>query len=65
MIDTNIAIYYFGLVLSPESIVFLEEIFKNSYYISVINRIELLGCESLNKNEYDALEAFTDQGYCF
>ena len=42
LIDTNIAIYYFGLVLSSESIVFLEEIFKRSYYISVINRIETI-----------------------
>ncbi len=65
LIDTNIAIYYFGLVLSHESILFLEEIFKKSYHISVINRIELLGSESLSKKEYDALEAFTDRAIVF
>jgi len=65
LIDTNISIYYFGLVLSRDSVIFLDEIFKKAYYISVINRIELLGCEGLNKNEYDALETFTDRAIVF
>ena len=58
LIDTNVAIYYFGLALSNESEKFLDQILGKKYYISVINRIELLGFKSLNGNESDALSSF-------
>jgi len=34
LIDTNIAIYYFGLLLTSNSETFLDEIFKSKYYVS-------------------------------
>jgi len=58
LIDTNVAIYYFGLLLSKDSELFLESLFKNEYFISVINRIELLGFDKLNPDQYKALELF-------
>jgi predicted nucleic acid-binding protein len=58
LIDTNVAIYYFGLALSTESEKFIDKILGERYSISVINRIELLGFDRLNVNESDALSAF-------
>jgi hypothetical protein len=52
LIDTNIAIYYFGLLLSESSESFLDLLIRKSYYISVINRIELLGFSKLDRNQY-------------
>lgn len=50
LIDTNVAIYYFGLAMSNESEKFMDQILGKKYYISVINRIELLGFKRLNGN---------------
>jgi predicted nucleic acid-binding protein len=58
LIDTNVAIYYFGLAMSNESEKFMDQILGKKYYISVINRIELLGFKRLNGNESDALSSF-------
>jgi predicted nucleic acid-binding protein len=58
LIDTNISIYYFGSILSESAIAFLESVFKSKYYLSVINRIELLGFSNLTENEYNALETY-------
>ena len=58
LIDTNVAIYYFGLAMSNESEKFMDQILGKKYYISVINRIELLGFKKLNGNESDALSSF-------
>jgi predicted nucleic acid-binding protein len=58
LIDTNISIYYFGSILSESAIAFLESLFKSKYYLSVINRIELLGFSNLTENEYNALETY-------
>ena len=60
LIDTNVAIYYFGLLLSKDSELFLESLFKDKYFISVINRIELLGFDKLNPDQYKALELFVN-----
>lgn len=65
LIDTNVAIYYFGLVLSPDSASFIDDLLRKEYFVSVINRIELLGCESLNIKEYAALEAYVDGAVIF
>jgi hypothetical protein len=65
LIDTNIAIYYFGEVLSKESELFIEAIFNEKYYISVINRIELLGFKDLNGPESKALTSFVDNSVIF
>ncbi len=63
LIDTNIAIYYFGLLIEKESESFLEKILTNNYYISVINRIELLGNKKIEQKEQDALDAFIDNAF--
>ncbi len=58
LIDTNVAIYYFGLALSNESEIFMDRILGKRYSISVINRIELMGFKSLNGNASEALSSF-------
>jgi predicted nucleic acid-binding protein len=58
LIDTNIAIYYFGLLLEKESETSLEKILTKQYFISVINRIELLGNKKIVQKEKDAIDAF-------
>jgi predicted nucleic acid-binding protein len=58
LVDTNIAIYYYGMLLAKKSEVILEEIINNQYYISVINRIELLGNKGILKQEQAALDSF-------
>jgi hypothetical protein len=58
LVDTNIAIYYFGLLLGQESETMLEDILRNKYFISVINRIELLGNKNIESKEKDALDSF-------
>ena len=60
LIDTNIAIYYFGLLLTEEATSFIEALFRNNYHISVINRIELLGFDKISSQQYKALEAFVN-----
>jgi len=60
LIDTNITIYYFGSILSESAIAFLETVFKGKYYLSVINRIELLGFSNLTDNEYNAFETYVN-----
>ena len=58
LIDTNVAIYYFGMALTNDSEKFIDQILEESYSISVVNRIELLGFKELNKNEAAALNSF-------
>lgn len=58
LIDTNIAIYYFGSLLSKDAASFIESLFSDNYYISVINRIELLGFDKITPAQHKALEAF-------
>jgi|AntRauTorckE6833_2_1112554.scaffolds.fasta_scaffold42361_1 predicted nucleic acid-binding protein len=58
LVDTNIAIYYFALLLEQESESSLEDILRNKYFISVINRIELLGNKNIEPKEQDALDSF-------
>lgn len=58
LIDTNIAIYYFGSLLSEDAASFIESLFRNNYHISVINRIELLGFDKISPAQHKALEAF-------
>jgi predicted nucleic acid-binding protein len=60
LIDTNVAIYYFGSLLSEDAASFIEALFKSNYYISVINRIELLGFNKISPAQHKALEAFVN-----
>jgi len=61
LIDTNVAIYYFGLALSKDSEKFMDQVLSERYFISVINRIELLGFKQLNGKESDALTSFVSK----
>lgn len=65
LIDSNVAIYYFGLALSKESEKFMDQILVESYSISVINRIELLGFKSLSRSEAEALKSFISNSNIF
>jgi predicted nucleic acid-binding protein len=58
LIDTNVALYYFGRLLSLKSEAFLDEVFSSVYSISIINRIELLGYKGINDLEQKALNSF-------
>ena len=49
LIDTNVAIYYFGVALSKDSEKFMDQILGGKYFISVINRIELMGFKKRRK----------------
>ena len=60
LIDSNVAIYFFGMTLSAKSEKFLDKVLSENYAISVINRIELLGFGSLSKKETRVFEAFID-----
>ena len=65
LIDTNVAIYYFGKALSFESEELIDRIIDEHYSISVINRIELLGFKGLNERESDALSSFISSSIVF
>jgi predicted nucleic acid-binding protein len=65
LIDTNIAIYYFGLSLSGEAEKFMDQVLSERYFISVINRIELLGFKQLNGQESDVFASFVSKSNIF
>ena len=65
LIDSNVAIYYFGLLLAKDSELFLETLFRENYHVSVINRIELLCFDKLNSDQYRALELFLNNATVF
>ena len=65
LIDTNVAIYYFGMALSFESEKLIDLFLSEHYSISVINRIELLGFKGLTERESDALSSFISNSNIF
>ena len=58
MIDTNVAIDYIGQVLPEEILTVLDSIIDNTFYISVINKIELLGFSNITKKEEIKFQEF-------
>lgn len=42
LIDTNVAIEYFGETLPNNALTFIDKIIDGSFYFSIINKIELL-----------------------
>lgn len=60
LIDTNIAISYIGNRLSIKAMDKLDKIFDAEYHISVINKIELLGYQNLDKNEVEKFNLLID-----
>ena len=65
LIDTNVAIYYFGVALSKDSEKFMDQILGGKYFISVINRIELMGFKKIEENEIAALSSFISNSHIF
>ena len=65
LIDSNVAIYYFGMTLSKDSEKFIDQILVERYSISVISRIELLGFKGLRTNESAALNSFISNSNIF
>ncbi|MEA2033951.1 MAG: hypothetical protein U9N40_00430 [Euryarchaeota archaeon] len=45
LIDTNILIYYFADTIPKQAVSKIEEIFRASFNISIITKIEFLGWE--------------------
>lgn len=65
LIDTNFAIGYLGNRLSAQSMDKLDNIFEGEYYISVINKIELLGYPNLGPNEQDKFNLFINHSVMY
>lgn len=51
LIDTNVAIEYIGEALPEKALTILDGVIDGQFYISVINKIELLGFAGITKNE--------------
>ncbi len=51
LIDTNVAIEYIGEVLPEKALAMLDGIIDGQFFISVINKIELLGFADITENE--------------
>lgn len=51
LIDTNVAIEYIGEALPEKALAMLDGIIDGQFYISAINKIELLGFAGITENE--------------
>jgi predicted nucleic acid-binding protein len=58
LIDTNVAIEYIGEILNEEVLDEIDKIINSGYYISVINKIELLGFHYLSESENEKFSDF-------
>lgn len=60
LIDTNVAIEYIGEVLPEKTLTVLDDIIDGQFYISVINKIELLGFKGITETERVKFQEFID-----
>jgi predicted nucleic acid-binding protein len=60
LIDTNILIYYFADTIPQKEISAVEEIFKTSFNISIITKIEFLGWGKHTKEGYEKARQFME-----
>ncbi len=51
LIDTNVVIDYMSERFSNSALDFLDNIVNTSFYLSIINKIEILGFKNLSSNE--------------
>jgi len=58
LIDTNILIYYFADAIPHKEVTIVEEIFKESFGISIITKIEFLGWGKHTKEGYEKAKEF-------
>jgi hypothetical protein len=65
LIDTNVAIEYIGEVLKEDVLSGLDHIINSGYFISVINKIELLGFHNLSELEDEKFYEFVKNAQIF
>ena len=65
LIDTNIIIYYLDNKIPQQEINKVEDIFKNSFNISTITRIEVLGWHKIEEQEKIKVEKFINNAKVF
>ncbi len=58
--DTNILIYYFADAIPDKELNMVEEIFKTSFNISIITKIEFLGWEKHTEEGFEEARNFVD-----
>ena len=62
LIDTNIAIYLLNGSLNENALRFIEPIINDSYSLSVIAKIELLGFTFSDAGKFSETQSFIDDG---
>jgi len=65
LIDTNILIYYLNDSIPKGEIAKLEQIFINSFNISTISKIEVLGWHKITEKERNKIELFINNSKIF
>lgn len=63
LIDTNAIIEYLGDVLPQEALTLLDGIIDRQFYISVINKIELLGFTGITESEEQKFLEFIEHAH--
>lgn len=58
LIDTNVIIDYMSERLTAKALDFLDEVFNATFYISIINKIVLLGFRNLSSSEEKQFQNF-------
>lgn len=65
LIDTNVIIYYLDNRIPKQEIKKVEWIFKNSFNISTITKIEVLGWHKIKENEKKKIAQFINNAKVF
>ncbi len=65
LIDTNIIIYYLDNKIPKQHLKKVENIFKNSFNISTITKIEILGWHKINEFEIIKVAKFINNAKVF
>lgn len=65
LIDTNIVIYYTNGTIPENHYERVSELFSNSFNISTITKIEVLGWKKLEGEEKEKLESFVSNANVF
>ena len=58
LIDTNILVYYFEGLIPGNAIPEVDEIFRQSFNVSIISRIEFLGWSKYDDKQYQKAALF-------
>jgi predicted nucleic acid-binding protein len=58
LIDTNVVIDYMSERFTLKALDFLDEVFNSTFYISIINKIELLGFKNLSSADEKQFQNF-------